>query len=369
MGKNKKTLTHIISGIGVGGAETFLSRLIHGMASWDHHVISLSVPQGRHLGDVFEKSAKSLTILSLKDNPLGDMVRLRGILKIQSPNLVQGWMYHGNLAASFGCLGIGGGGIPHLWNIRNGPMMGSSLGHLPLLSKTHCLVKVGAIASNHMPAKIIYNSTASSHLHASWGYAPNKSILLPNGIDTDLFAPNQAARIAIRSAWNVTENDIVIGWVGRDHPQKDIPGFCAAMTKLSQKHPAVRGVMYGIDHVDNCPDIIQLRGAESNMETIYPGFDFFCSSSIGEAFPNVLLEAMSCGVPCITTDVGDSARIVGHLGVITPPGNHDALVGALDRGVSMPTHDKNAIRNHIKQTYDLNKILKLYQDIYGELAR
>ncbi len=184
---------------------------------------------------------------------------------------------------------------------------------------------------------IIVNSRAGLDHAVANGFPKNKMVVIPNGIDTERFRPDPGARGRVRAEWGVTESEKLIGLVGRLHPMKDHPIFLRAAATLLQEREDVRFVCVGDGPAEYRRKLHMLGeelglgrrliwvGARGDMPAVYNAFDIATSSSYGEGFPNVIGEAMACGVPCVVTDAGDSAWIVGETGVVVPPKNPEAL--------------------------------------------
>jgi glycosyltransferase involved in cell wall biosynthesis len=147
----------------------------------------------------------------------------------------------------------------------------------------------------------------------------------------------------VRSELGVAEDQPLIGRVGRLAPQKDYPTFLRAAALVATSRPEARFLCVG----EGNPELsAQLRllasqlGLDSrvhwstgrdDMSAVYSALDVCVSSSAyGEGTPNVVAEAMACGVPCVVTDVGDSAWTVGETGVVVPPGDAEALARGIE---------------------------------------
>jgi glycosyltransferase involved in cell wall biosynthesis len=188
---------------------------------------------------------------------------------------------------------------------------------------------------------IICNSHAGRAVAVASGYPAERTVVVPNGIDVARFRPDAAHRTRARAAWGMADDELVVGIVGRLDPVKDHPTFLHAAARLAACTEAVRFVCVGDDPQGRRPALQTLAGTlglgerllwlegQGAMEAVYPAFDLLVSSSSGEGFPNVVAEAMACGVPCAVTDVGDSAWIVGETGAVAPPGDPDALCRAM----------------------------------------
>ncbi len=184
---------------------------------------------------------------------------------------------------------------------------------------------------------IICNSRAGQAYAAAHGYPREKMTVIPNGIDTERFKPDVATRVRVRKEWGVAENEMLIGLVARLDPMKDHPTFLRAAAVLARQRPDVRFVCVGDGAEPYKSELHKLAselgldekliwaGSRQDMPAICSALDVASSSSYGEGFSNTIAEAMACGVPCVVTDVGDSALVVGGAGEIVPPAMPEAL--------------------------------------------
>ncbi len=188
---------------------------------------------------------------------------------------------------------------------------------------------------------IICNSRAGMEYAAANGFPRKKMSVISNGIDVELFKPDAKERLRVRREWGVTHDEKLIGLVARLDLMKDHPTFLKAAAMLASEEPYVRFVCVGDGSGDYKKDVHQLAqnlglngkllwvGARHDMAAVYSALDIATSTSYGEGFSNAIAEAMACGVPCVVTDVGDSAFIVGTTGVVVPPSKPDALRAGL----------------------------------------
>jgi glycosyltransferase involved in cell wall biosynthesis len=191
-------------------------------------------------------------------------------------------------------------------------------------------------------ADLIINNSYSGMDYANQrGLPKQKMIVIPNGIDTSRFHPDSIARVRVRQEWKVSKNEYLIGLVARLDPIKDHSTFLEAASLLLKIRSDVRFVCVG-DGPESYKSNLQNQsknlalsdhliwaGAFEEMSNVYNAFDFIISSSISEGFPNVVGEAMACGVPCVVTDVGDSAWIVEKTGLVVPPKSPEALAAGM----------------------------------------
>jgi glycosyltransferase involved in cell wall biosynthesis len=192
---------------------------------------------------------------------------------------------------------------------------------------------------------IVFNSNAGKHFHVARGVAASRAIVIHNGIDTVRFCSDQRSGLRLRSSWQVPEDALVIGVVGRMVPIKDYATFLQAASRFVQLRPLARLACIGSgspDYVRSLRDLSAQLGLEKtiiwpgelfekDLTNAYNAMDIFCSSSHAEGTSNVILEAMACGVPCVVTDVGDSRLIVGETGVVVPPRDPQALADGLEQ--------------------------------------
>ncbi len=299
----------------------------------------------------------------------------RYIYKLK-PDILQGWMYHGNLAAQFaGFFAVRG--VPVLWNIRH------SIHSLKYEKKgTAFVIKVGSYLSR-FPKNIIYNAKTSAEQHEALGYCADKRIIIPNGFDTNEFSPSVEARNFVRLELKIVTDAILIGLIGRYHPMKDHANFLHATSMLIKSHSEVHFILAGrqVDFANehlrqminglNISENVHLLGERRDIPRLMAALDIVVSSSRGEGFPNVIGEAMACGVPCVVTDVGDSAYLVNNTGIVVAPGDAAALSAALEDMISK-THEERlklgkAARCRVVENFSLAHVVSEYECLYKEL--
>jgi glycosyltransferase involved in cell wall biosynthesis len=371
-------ITHIISGLDTGGAEVALFKLLSLMdtALFSNDVISLT-----DIGPIGKKiiqlgiPVRALQMPRGTFNPL-KVLQMVHWLRRDPPDIIQTWMYHSDLIG-----GIAGSicRIPVVWNIRQS-------GLDPLYDKRAKIwaAKLCIRLSPWLPASIVCCSESARELHTGYGYAAEKTVVIPNGFDLDLFHPDSGARLSVHRELGIGEDDLLIGLVGRLDPQKDHTSFIRAAGMLHTDFPAVHFLLCG-DQItgDNrkltgeiaeagIGGVCHLVGRRDDMPTLYAAMDINTSSSNGEGFSNVIGEAMACGVPCVVTDVGDSALIVGDTGRVVPPSNPQALAAAWQELIEIGAEARSALgfeaRRRIERHYPLSSIVSRYQKLYQEVA-
>ena len=366
---------HIITGLHTGGAETMLLKLlsVHDAVRFKPVVVALG---GRGpIADKIESLGITVCCLEMVGNRPSPVAiwRLLKLVQQYKPQVIQGWMYHGNLAATLaGCLTPGN--MPVLWNIRQ------ALHELRRDKRmTAMIIRLGARLS-FLPRGIIYNSRISAKQHEKLGYASKRTLILPNGFDCELFSPSLEARASLRQQLGIPNDTKLIGLVARWHPVKDHANFIAAAARLASIRGDAQFVLVGtnidgknrelMELIDGAGlrDKMHLLGERTNLSEITAALDIATSSSLSEAFPNVIGEAMACGVPCVVTDVGDSAAIVGETGKVVPPKDSDALAIGWDNilGLSLEQRKRlgDAARQRILDNFSLPSIVAQYESLY-----
>jgi len=306
---------------------------------------------------------------------LADVWRLWRILRASRADVLQTWLYHSDLAG----LVIGRlAGIRRIvWNIRC-----SELDARYERGRDGLVLRLLVLLSRY-PAVVIANSFAGREVHARHGYRPRRWEILPNGFDTERFAPDPDAHGRLCTELGLAPEHKLIGLVARDDPLKDHPTFLRAAAICARARPDTHFVLVGpgID-ADNAAlstlieagglhGRVHLLGERTDVPELTAALDIATCSSSGEGFPNVVGEAMACGVPVVATDVGDCARLLGDAGLIVPPGDPDAFAAALDRLLAMDAVERREMgargRHCIARDYSIDRIAARYAEFYGEL--
>lgn len=362
------SITHIITGLDVGGAERALHTLLtNGLQGpFRNHVISLMDPG--HYGPLLQQAGIPVSCLHMRPGrpSLRALWRLRTAIRAHPPRIIQGWMTHGNLAATL-ALRLFQPRAALAWNIRR-----SLEGLAQASASTRALIRLGARLSS-VPEAILYNAQRSRRQHAAIGYSDLRAQHLPNGFDTDRWQPASSLRAVVRAELGLTGSDRVIGFVGRGHPDKDPANLFHALARVAARNPRAVLVAAGrdLDRFGVPSDRVILTGQRNDLPRLMQGFDLFCLSSRVEGFPNVIGEAMATGVPCVTTDVGDVAAIVGDTGWVVPPRDSDALARALIEAIETPPEELRirgaAARARIEAEFSIKLVVAKYVALYERL--
>jgi len=371
-------LLHIITGLNDGGAEAVLYRLIMHDQDNEHGVVSLT-GAGKY-GPLLRAAGVPVWTLEMPRGRLTTrgLYTLWRLLRTQRPDVVQTWMYHADL--------VGGmlarlAGTPVVWGIRN-----TTLEPGKSTRSTLWVARACARLSRWVPRRIVACAQAAVQVHAALGYDAARMMVIPNGYDLARFAPDGAARQRLHREWGVPEEVPLLGMVARFDPQKDHANLIDALGRLHRGGHRFTAVFVGsgmtpenraiTDQLDaaGLRDTVHLLGPRADIPAVMSALDVHVLSSAGEAFPNVLAEAMACGTPCVTTDVGDAAVIVGETGWVTSPKDSAALAEALQQALQAWTgrpawaQRQAACRARIAEHFSIEAMVDRYRAVWAEVA-
>ena len=374
-------VVHIITGLSVGGAENMLFKLVSGMdrSEFAPEVISLS-----GVGPVGEKmQAAGIPVRALNMRPSlpnpALLLRLTQWLRESHPQVVQTWLHHADLLG--GIASRRAGRLPLAWNIRH-----SNLDPATIKRQTILIGQACARLSHSLPQRIVCCSEAGRDEHMRLGYAPDKLIVIPNGFDLTAYQPSLSAQSAIRAELGIPLGAPLIGLIGRFHPMKDHATFVQAAALLHPLRPDVHFLCCGEDvtwqnatladriRERGLCDRFHLLGQRRDIPQIAAALTLGTLCSLyGEGFPNVVGEAMACGVPCVVTDVGDSVMIVGETGRVVPLRAPAALSEAWKHLLELDPAEQQRIamaaRERVETHFALPSVVGRYQQLYKDMSR
>lgn len=374
-------VVHVITALATGGAEKMLLKLISGMDrdAFDSEVIALA--EKEPVGLEIEALGVKVTALGMSRRVPGPsgVLRLGGALRSARPDLVQTWMYHADLIG--GLVAATVLDRPILWNVRASRLDRDSFKRSTVLTARAC-----ARLSRRIPDRILCCSHAAVDEHVAFGYAREKMTVIPNGFDLDTFRPDPAARRSVREELQLPSDVPVVGVIAAFREMKDHRGFIEAARRIRLRQPNTHFVLAGRDIVwendrlagwirgAGLSDAVRLLGDRHDIPHITASFDIACSgSSCGEGFPNVVGEAMACGVPCVVTDSGDSAYIVGDTGAVVPPRDPDALAEGCLAMIGMDAEARADLgrraRARVAERFSISAVVARYQETYAAIAR
>ncbi len=368
-----KKIAFIITGLSRGGAERMLIKILKTISRKEFTPAVFCLTKNLALKPEIE--ALGIQVYSYNLNYTWGMIPnlFSFILDCRNfvPDILQGWMYHGNILAW----------VAHLF-CRAKLVFGirASLYDFkferPL---TRGIIRLGALLSKSTD-KIIYVSSVARIQHEDIGYA-EQGITLANGFELDKFNPDQQLRQEYRDRFQISDEIITIGYFARFHILKGHHDLIQAFAQIHKKYPKTRLILAGMGIDESNSEINQvlrdkkldqavlLLGELSNPENFFPALDIFVSPSHQEGFPNVVGEAMACGVPCVVTDVGDSALAVGETGYVVPPMEPKALAAAICQMIEDPLRQvkRGQARERIETEFALSAIVKKYEDVYQNI--
>ena len=372
-------LLHVITSSSTGGAEHMLARLAGRLRSeFTQKVISLAP-----LGPVAELIARSnIDVESVNLNPRAPnpiaLMRLHARIRAFRPDVVQTWMYHADLLGGLAARAAGVKAIA--WNIRN-----NTLSPQTTSRTTRLVVAACAKLSASVPNRIVCCAKSAIRTHVLLGYREEKMRYIPNGFDLTRFRPDPSSRDAVRAELNLEPETPLIGLIGRFDPQKNHEGFIRAARMIRDQRSDVHFLLAGcgIDGFnrtladwiteERLNGAIHLLGERVDIPRLNQSLDIAVSSSYGEAFPNVLGEAMACGVAIVCTDAGDAADIVGPVGQVVRNGDMAGLANACLSLLDMPKGQRDALgtaaARRITEHFDIERTADRYAALYRDMLQ
>lgn len=378
-------LTFFIGTLETGGAERQLAQLACGLAQRGHTVSLVTIyPGGQNWEWV--QNCPSVRLQALYAKKASHMLLvgwqlawafwgLRHILRQEQPEVLYSALYLSNFMAWLASRNLDT--VKLVWGIR--------ASNLTLNWKRRVPFYLCQWVSVSVPL-LIANSKVGLAYHEAKEYGGRQHLVISNGINTERFRPCPEEGSRVRQEWNISEQEILVGLVGRLDPMKDHPTFLRTVAQVIRERNDVRVVCVGNGPAAYRQELQALgrelglteqliwAGSRSDMPAIYNALDIACSSSAyGEGFPNVIGEAMACGVPCVVTDVGDSAWIVGDTGIVVPPGDSELLAIGIQQLLTILKKDGQdkaiKVRERIETNFSLNKLVDSTDETLTNLVR
>lgn len=371
---------HVITGLGDGGAEAMLYRLCSHLPEVTHVVVSL-MDEGKY-GPLLRDAGVAVHCLGMPRGRLTGrgLLSLWQLMRRERPDVVQTWMYHANLV---------GGVVARLAGVRaiSWGIHHSALEPGKASMTTIAVARVCSLLSYVVPRKIVFCSGKSAQMHKDIGYCFKKIAIIPNGYDLSCFRPDSESREKQRSEWGVSEEMPLLGMVARYDPLKDHRTLLSSLSLLKRKGLAFRCVFVGsgmnrdnkevLSQIEReeLDETIILAGKSNDVPGVMNALDLHVLSSLSEAFPNVLAEAMACGTPCVTTDVGDAALIVGDAGWVVRPEAPEDLADNIEKALSFIVDKQRkskiskSARLYICNNFEINHVACVYLDAWSCLKK
>ncbi|TFH42096.1 MAG: glycosyltransferase [Lysobacterales bacterium] len=368
------TVVHLITGLSGGGAERMLARIAtyaYGPDAPRQIVISL-MDEGIY-GLAFRSAGIELHCLNMRNGLsfFPALLRLAAILRSLKPSVLMTWLYHADLVGTLAAVIAGMSMRRVIWNVRCADM---NLTHYAFTTRmaTALLARL-----SRFPASVAVNSKAGQRAHTKMGYRPKKWIYLPNGFDLDVWRPDEGDREAVRSELKLADDILTVAMIARVDPQKDHGTFLAAARQLVLRHHNLQFVLIGkgteaLELPELAAGRIIALGERHDVHRLLRGLDIVVLSSMTEGFPNVIGEAMASALPCIVTDVGESAELVAETGIVTPAKDPDALAEAIANMASESFSVRESrgaqARERIQANFSIDRIANLYRVTWLSIA-
>lgn len=363
---------HVITGTGIGGAETLLARLLPALRAGGVQSRVLSLRPLGAVADTIQEAGFEISSLNLTRRRLRPSApwELRRWLQRGRAQVVQTWLYHADLAGGLAARSLR---LPVVWGVHvsdvSAPMVRPS---------TRALAHVCAGVSGWLPQAVVCCSPRAAQAHLSLGYRASRMRVIPNGVDTHTFAPNPDARQAWRSRLRIPSSAPVIGTVARYHPTKDYPTLIAAIRQHARASPQAHYVAVGPGVSEVQPALralatelrgrVHLLGAQATVADILNAFDVFTLASKSEAAPMALLEAMATGLPAVVTRAGDMPELLGEASLAVPTGDAPALAEAWSATLAEGSAQGPENRRRVLASYSLTATAAAYAELYRRLG-
>ena len=374
---------HVINNLHLGGAETMLVSLLSRLDRRRFRPEVVSLVGGGPASEQLESIGVPVTTIGMRRGLPGPrtLSRLVRAIRTARPELIQTWLYHSDLLGGLASR-VARSRAPVVWNLRmNGPTPGRDK------ATTVWTARGCAVLSKRIPARIVVNSHSGRRRHIELGYDASRIEVIPNGFDVERFRPSEAARRSIRSELGLAEDSILVGMAARWDPLKDFPTVISAAARWIATQPHLHVVLCGpgieasnsklaslIDAASGqrgWTDRLHLQGRRSDMPSWQAALDVAVLASHSEGFPNALGEAMACGVPCVATDAGGSAEVLGETGRLVAVSDDRALASAVEELLAEPEAVRRELgrvaRERIVSEFSLQRMVERFEETWDDV--
>lgn len=366
-----KRVTHLIIGLGKGGAETMLYQILKYRINPDLHYKVISLGETHYYEDLIRQLGVSVVEISLRKKIVSSLIRI--FREIKGSDTLCCWMYHANLIGYY--LGRLAGVKKIIWNIRHSNLDPYVNSAITLKINRWCAKRSAKVAV------IAYNGQQAFVVHEAIGYCSKNSIILDNGVDCTEYKPMPEASALLREELGISDNQQVILSVTKNHPIKDIPTFIQAFAICHKEQPNTVAVICGKGVEESNKQItdlccingltvgksVFLLGMRNDVSRLLAGCNLYVLHSAGEAFPNTLIQAMSCGCLCVATDVGDVRKILNADLFVCQPQEAKALAERISEALSLSEEEKLIARENnrsrVVSKYCIQNAVKAYEEV------
>lgn len=369
-------LLHLITGLGRGGAEGTLVRLVTRMDRARFTNVVVSLGDEGVFGEELRRAGVDVRALGISGpgTAFAGYSALKRILCDAAPDVVQSWLYHADLMAALAVPRA----VTLAWNLRNSDL--SPSGRLSWRVLAYILARLSA-----RPNVIVTNARANIAEHIVAGYRPRQTRVIPNGVDAQAFRPGALSADEARASFGLPQKAFLIGMPARFDSFKDHATFLAAARVLKRQVPSVRFVLAGTGTTwDNAvlakqvrdqelSDSVHLLGDVVEMPSLYSALDLVTlTSSHGEGFPNVIAEAMASAKPVVATDVGDVREMIGDPEGVVAPRSPQAVAVAWLAVYTRSSEERLVLGERLRRravtSFSIEAATKAYEDLYEELV-
>lgn len=367
-----KKIVHIITGLNNGGAEMMLYKLLCNIDRSKYSIEVISMTDEGVLGSKIRDLGIKVHTLNMKRGvPTFSSIK-KTVNIIKEVDILQTWMYHSDL------LGFVAGKIAKIdkiiWGIHHSNLDKDKNKRLVLI-----IAKINSYLSKYV-YKIVSCSKYATSKHVQLGYCESKFVNIPNGFDLSMYHKQENSKQVLCRELCIDENQRIVCHVARWDKLKDYETLTSALALLKNKLPDTHFVLCGtgIDksneellrmvEAKNILENTHLMGRRNDVPLIMSASDILVLSSSGEAFPNVIGEAMACETPCVVTDVGDCKFIVGRYGISVEKENPEKLAEAMEEILILDQENLNTMgrlcRERVIKDFEIKKVVRMYTELY-----
>ncbi len=377
-GTGARPILFVTTTLGTGGAERMMLKILQRLDRQLFEPTVVSLLDEGTIGRQIE--AMGIPVVCLRMDRIHRILvapfLLARLIRRNRFQLIQGWMYHGNLLAWAG-RALAFSKAPLSFGIRQ-----SLYGLARERFNTRWVIRGNALLSRRIQG-CVFNSRFSLGTHHDFGFGGSNMLVIPNGFDLEAFAPRPQRGAALRAELGLGACPVV-GMVARFHPVKGHHDFLQAAAIVYRRMPQTKFVLAGPGvHTGNLQlmawakdlgllDAMVLLGERTDVPDLNNVFDIACLSSLAEAFPNAVGESMACEVPCVVTDVGDCAEIVGMTGRVVRVGDPESLAAAmlelLEAGRQARESLGRAARLRIMEQFNMENVARQYERYFDSLC-